>query len=139
MRPVGRGSLKPWAASAMRRAWAFDNDTADFSAGAVDPGATTGRGMSVGDVDGHRVDDDILVRAVVAVGRDTLHRIQHVEPLHDLAEQAVLRRQAGTVRPRDQEELAAIRVRAGIRHCHGTDLVLASPRKLVLELVARPA
>ena len=72
-------------------------------------------------------------------GRHLLHRFEHVETLDDLAEQAVLRRQADAARPADEEELAAVRVRAGVGHRHRADLVLRRLGQLVLELVAGAA
>ena len=58
--------------------------------------------------DGDGVDDDVVDGAVAGPGGDALHLVEHVEPLHDLAEQAVLRGQRRAVGAGDQEELAAV-------------------------------
>ena len=68
-----------------------------------------------------------------------LHLVEDVETLHDLTEQAVLRRQADAVGAGDEEELAAVGVRTGVGHGDGTDLVLAGLGQLVGELVAGAA
>src|SRR4051812_7225441 len=94
---------------------------------------------SVGFGDRDRVDDDVLDRAIAATGLHALHRVEHVEALHDLSEQAVLRRQANTGLTRHQEELAAVRVRPGVRHRHRADLVLTRLGQLVVEAVAGTA
>ncbi len=73
------------------------------------------------------------------VGLDALHLLEDVETLHDLAEQAVLRRQADAARAGDEEELAAVGVRTGVGHGDRADLVLAGLGQLVGELVAGAA
>ena len=65
--------------------------------------------------------------------------VEHVEALDDLAEQAVLRRQTDAVGAGDEEELAAVGVRAGVGHGDRADLVLAALGQLVLEAVAGAA
>src|SRR5690606_25907467 len=128
MRPVGRPSFIPWAPSASRRA--SDADSRSRPATVV---------SSVGDGDRDRLDHDVVLRPITGAGRHLLHRVEHVETLHDLAEQAVLRREAGTARAGDQEELAAVGVRPGVGHRDRPDLVLAGLGQLVLEAVAGAA
>ena len=76
----------------------------------------------------------VLGRSPPPVG-NALHLVDDLEPLHDLAEQRVLRRELDTRLPRDDEELAAVRVGPGVGHRHRTDLVLAGLRQLVGEPV----
>ena len=68
------------AANAIRRAAASETFSATTSS-------------SVGDGDGDRVDDDVGAGSITAIGRDTLHRVDDLETLHDLPEVVVLRRQ----------------------------------------------
>src|SRR5947209_1576742 len=70
--------------------------------------------------DRHRLDDHPLRRLAGATARrlDRLHRLL---PLHDLAEERVLRRQAHPVLAADDEELAAVGVRAGVGHGQRAD------------------
>jgi hypothetical protein len=56
-----------------------------------------------------------------------------LEPLHHLAEEGVLRRQADAGAAADDEELAAVRVGPGVRHRDRPDLVAAGSRELVGE------
>src|SRR3954451_13389494 len=86
----------------------------------------------------HALDRRVLARAVVPVGVRPLDLVDHVHPVDDLAENRVL-----AVEPRrgvggHDEELAAVRVRAGVRHRQraADDLVLV---ELVLERVAGAA
>src|SRR5439155_4618627 len=83
-------------------------------------------------------DEDRLARLVMRVAVDQRDAVDDVLPLDDLAEDRVL-----PVEPRarvrsDDEELRAVRIRAGVRHgqCTALDSVLV---ELVVEAVAGPA
>src|SRR4249919_3801942 len=85
-----------------------------------------------------RLDQHRLERAIACVARDVRDPIDDVLPRYDPTEHRVLPVEPRGVTGRDDEELRAVRVRAGVRHREGTadDAVLI---ELVLELVARPA
>ena len=72
------------------------------------------------------------------IGVDPLHRVDDLEALHDLTEVVVLRRQVDAAGAADEEELAAVGVRAGVGHGHRADLVLLLDG-LVVEAVAGAA
>src|SRR5262245_11911044 len=96
----------------------------------------TAAGLALAELDA--VDRDVLVRLVAPVARDLRDRVDHVHPGRDLAEDGVLAVEPRRGLGRDDEELAAVRVRPRVRHREraADDLVLV---ELVLELVAGTA
>src|SRR5215207_275796 len=89
-------------------------------------------------VDGYLRHRDRRVREVAGVPRCADDLVDDVHALRDLAEQrVVLRKPAGKI-VRADEELAAVGVRAGVRHRKRATAVIAVDG-LVLELVAGPA
>src|SRR5947209_12259444 len=91
---------------------------------------------SLGDIDA--LDRDVLPRAIAPIGLERRDRVDDVHPVGDAAEHRVLAVEPWRRFGGDDEELAPVRVRAGVRHreCAAHDLVVV---ELVLELVAGPA
>src|SRR5699024_9303983 len=98
--------------------------------------------------DGGLFDLDLISRLAVALWGSIVDLVQGGQPLvADLAEDVVRRWQCGVLR--DEEELGAVGVRAGVSHCQGASrvgqrgLALALgytvEREFVAELVARSA
>src|SRR3954464_9993600 len=129
----------------MSGTWPMIAPVAGFSTGIWEPSSTVSwtEGVStvamvLGYFRSHALDDGILARAVVAVGVARLDLVDHVYSVHHPAEDCVLavepRRRVG----RDDEELAAVRIRARVRHRERAahDLVIVD---LVFEGVAGAA
>src|SRR5450759_4136760 len=89
-------------------------------------------------VDRHRPDRDLPTEPVARIARSIDDLVDDVHALRDLAEQRVVLRQAAGEIGLADEELAAIRVRAGVGHRHGAAHVVALDA-LVRERVARSA
>src|SRR5436190_7277227 len=79
-----------------------------------------------------------LARLVARVGVDRGDRIDDVHPIRDPAEDSVLAVEPGGGLGGDDEELAPVRVRAGVGHRQGASLDLVVV-ELILERVARAA
>src|SRR5689334_78569 len=67
-------------------------------------------------IDLDRLDHDRLDRPVPRAGLDALDLVDGVHPLDDLAEDGVLAVEPGRLLGGDDEELAAVRVRAAVGH-----------------------
>src|SRR5918992_1303559 len=89
-------------------------------------------------MDLHALDHRVLHRAVLGAGLGPLDRVDGLHARADLAEDGVLAVEPGSRVGRDDEELAAVRVRPAVGHRQRAahDLVVVD---LVLELIARTA
>src|SRR6185312_14858675 len=96
------------------------------------------RGPPSRSLDGDAFDHDVLPRPVARIGLERGDRVDDVHAVGDASEDRVLAVEPRGRWGRDDEELAAVRVRAGVRHreCAAHDLVVV---ELVLELIAGAA
>ena len=91
----------------------------------------------VGDSDGDRTNDYVILRTIARTRWHVLHHLHNVEALYDLTKQRICRWQLHAAWSTDNEELRTVGVWSGIRHCKRTNLILAWLWQLVNKSVAR--